>query len=184
MHSNIELNSESFESLFREHYDGLGRYAFTLVKNQSISEDIVQRLFVNLWEKRTELNIQEIKAYLYRSVHNFSMNELKKMKRSYLHEDIETTNDIKTSVSPSDFVHQEELEDKIEMAIQSLPEKCGEVFRMSRIQELSYKEIAERLEISVKTVENHMGKALRLMRLELSEYLSELFLILLFFKGW
>ncbi len=184
MNAVVEVNSEHFEALFREHYEGLGRYAFSILKNQSVSEDTVQKLFVNLWEKRKELRIQEIKPYLYRSIYNLSMNELKKIKKNQLHVEISERPEVSGSSDSSNGILQEELEGKIEQALQTLPEKCGEVFRMSRFSEMSYKEISEKLDISIKTVENHMGKALRLMRIELKEYLSEVIVILFLLKGW
>ncbi len=184
MSTSLELNSERFEALFREQYEGLGRYAHSLVKNQSISEDLVQRLFVNLWEKRSELQIQDIKPYLFRSVYNSSMNELKRMKKSQMQVEISERMDFQNHQDSSENLLHKELEGKIELAIQTLPDKCGEVFRLSRFGELSYKEISEKLHISIKTVENHMGKALRLMRTELQEYLSEAIIILFFLKGW
>jgi RNA polymerase sigma-70 factor (ECF subfamily) len=68
--------------------------------------------------------------------------------------------------------------------MQVLPEKCREVFQLSRFEEKSYKEISEELNISVKTVENHIAKALRIMRSELSEYLPLLLITILVSKGW
>lgn len=184
MNGSLELNSERFEALFREHYEGLGRYAFSFVKDQTASEDIVQKLFVNIWEKRKELQIHEIKSYLYRSVYNFSMNEIKRMKRNQFHSEINDRMEVFSNLDSSVLLQEKELESKIELAIQSLPEKCGEVFRLSRFNELSYKEISEKLNISVKTVENHMGKALRILRVELREYLSEIYVIILLMSGW
>jgi RNA polymerase sigma-70 factor (ECF subfamily) len=77
-----------------------------------------------------------------------------------------------------------DLDLQINQALDRLPEKCGEVFRLSRQQDLSYKEIAEHLDISIKTVENQMGKALRIMRVELQSYLTECLLIFLFLQSW
>jgi RNA polymerase sigma-70 factor (ECF subfamily) len=73
--------------------------------------------------------------------------------------------------SVNDELNEKELRHRIALAMEKLPPECRKVFRLSRFEELSYKEIAEFLDISVKTVENQMGKALRIMRVELSDYL-------------
>ena len=184
MNSSIELNSEQIELLFRQHYDGLGRYAFSILKDQAAAEDVIQKLFSTLWEKRESLQIMDIKSYLYRAVHNFCLNDLKKSKHSNLHVEISDKLAIESTVYSNQDVLQNELTQQIENAIDSLPEKCGEVFRLSRMNELSYREISEKLDISIKTVENHMGKALKLMRIELKEYLTDILVIVLIIKGW
>ena len=184
MNSSIELNSEQIELLFRQHYEGLGRYAFSILKDQSAAEDVIQKLFSTLWEKRESLQIMDVKSYLYRAVHNFCLNDLKRSKHSNLHVEISDKLAIASTVYSNQDVLQNELTQQIENAIDSLPEKCGEVFRLSRMNELSYREISEKLDISIKTVENHMGKALKLMRIELKEYLTDILVIVLIIKGW
>lgn len=179
------INANVIETLFREHYEGLSRYAFSILKDQGEAEDIVQKLFVKLWEKRKEIEIwKDVKAYLYRSTYNASLNELKRIKRHTMYETVDKEKGFESDNDSSAAVISSELEEKIENALQTLPEKCGEVFRMSRFKEYSYKEIAEKLDISVKTVENHMGKALKLMRVELEEYLPAIIVTILLMKGW
>lgn len=179
------INANVIETLFREHYEGLSRYAFSILKDQEEAEDVVQKLFVKLWEKRKEIEIwKDVKSYLYRSTYNASLNELKRIKRHTMYETVNKEKGFQSDNDSSATVISSELEEKIENALQTLPEKCGEVFRLSRFKELSYKEIAEKLEISVKTVENHMGKALKLMRVELEEYLPAIIVTILLLKGW
>lgn len=179
------INANAIETLFREHYQGLSRYAFSILKDQEEAEDVVQKLFVKLWEKRKDIEIwKDVKSYLYRSTYNASLNELKRIKRHTMYETADKENGFQSDNDSSSKVMSEELEKHIENAIQTLPTKCGEVFRMSRFKEYSYKEIAEKLDISIKTVENHMGKALKLMREELEEYLPTIIVTILLLKGW
>lgn len=179
------ISANELEQLFRDHYEGLCRYAFTILKNQDDAADIVQHLFVKLWEKRSEIEIlSNVKSYLYRSAYNASLNAVKKSKRQVLFGSLESEIEPVSSDDTSDMLLSQELEGRIEEALEQLPEKCGEVFRMSRFSELSYKEIAEKLGISVKTVENHMGKALRLMRNELSDYLPLIVVTILLSTRW
>lgn len=173
-----------YEELFRENYESLTRYAFSMMKNQEEAEDVVQRLFVKFWEKRTEMeSVNDLRAYLYRSTYNTCLNEIKRLKRMNSFSGDHEAN-VETSDRANHLILGQELEAQIETAVSSLPEKCQEVFRLSRFEELSYKEISEELGISVKTVENHMVKALRIMRTELSEYLPLIVLTILVSKGW
>ena len=99
-----------------------------------------------------------------------------------MQEELENLPQLKTE--DSEPILYQELEGRIEEALQILPEKCGEVFRLSRFKDLSYKEISEQLNISIKTVENHMGKALKIMRTELQDYLPAIIITLLLLKKW
>lgn len=184
MGNNFTIDSKQLELLFREHYEGLGRYAISFLKNQVAAEEVVQKLFVNLWEKKDELHILDVKAYLYRSVYNSCMNELKKAQREKKHVAISENVHVQSTDLAHNKVLLNDLELQINQALDRLPDKCGEVFRLSRQQDLSYKEIAEHLDISIKTVENQMGKALRIMRVEMQSYLTECLLIFLFLQSW
>lgn len=184
MSNTLAMDSRQIEMLFRDHYEGLGRYAFSILKSQVAAEEAVQKLFVNLWEKRDNLKITEVKAYLYRSVYNSCMNELKKKEREKKYVPISDTLQVMSTDHAHGEVMLQDLNLQINEAIACLPEKCAEVFRLSRHGELSYLEISEKLDISVKTVENHMGKALRIMRAELQAYMTDLLLIVLLLKEW
>lgn len=172
-----------YESAFREHYEPLTRYAHSILKNQEEAEDAVQRLFVKFWEKRMELQVENVRAYLYRATYNTCLNQVKSNKNALKHVPEESVQ-VQTSEEASDHILGAELQDQIEHAMQALPEKCREVFHLSRFEEKSYKEISEELNISVKTVENHIAKALRIMRSELAEYLPMLLITILVSKGW
>lgn len=178
-----QLDARAIDSLFNEHYAALSRYAFTMLRNQEQAEDVVQQLFIHLWEKRNELDeMENARAYLYRATHNRCLNELNRQKRQGMHLAVDEVHHLESDAGRG--VLTGELEDQISAAVQTLPEKCQEVFRMSRFEDLSYKEIAESLDISVKTVENHMGKALRILREELKDYLPQFLITLLLTQGW
>lgn len=173
-------DEKAFERLFRQYYRPLCSYACTLVKDKDEAEEVVQTVFYNLWKKRESLNIDgAVKPYLYRAAHNDSLNRLKhqKVKRDYAGDYIKTADS--NSADASGGLQAKELNHRIHQAIDSLPEQCGQVFRLSRFGHLKYSEIADKLDISVKTVENHMGKALRIMREQLKDYVHLLVLLLL-----
>lgn len=171
--SAIRLGDERvFEEIFRKYYQSLSNYANSILKEMDESEEIVQNLFLGIWEKRANLEITiSLKSYLYRAVHNHCLNRIKHLKVREEYQQYATNFYDVSHESVSNTVMKNELEQKIEEAISKLPEQCRVVFSLSRFEELKYHEIAEKLAISPKTVENHIGKALKLLRIELSEYL-------------
>lgn len=134
-----------------------------MVSNRDQAEDIVQQMFVGLWEKRAETNIDgNPRSYLLRSVHNACLNHLKHLKVR-----VEHANHTKVNAADSemrDLLEEEELRTHVKQCVQQLPAQCRKIFLMSRVQGKKYQQIADELDLSVKTVENQMGKALKLMR--------------------
>lgn len=109
-----------------------------------------------------------------------SLNEQKKMQRMpKREEDMIQHNSLQSSDNTNNLLESKELQARIDEAMMILPEKCREVFHLSRNEQLSYKEIAEQMNISPKTVENQVGKALKIMREELKDYLPVLLLTLI-----
>jgi RNA polymerase sigma-70 factor, ECF subfamily len=172
-------DNAAFEHVFLLHYESLCRYGSTLLKDPDAAEEVVQQIFYRLWEKKEELVIEKsLKVYLFRAVHNASLNVIKhgKVRRRYQELQLKTAN---SSAWEIDRSLKTELQQKIVAAMDELPPQCGLIFKMSRLEEKKYAEIAEELTISVKTVENQMGKALALMRKSLSEYLTIIFSLVL-----
>ena len=167
-----EGNERIFEETFRKYYQSLCNYANSILKEMDEAEEVVQNLFMSVWEKRSDLEINiSLKSYLYRAVHNHCLNRIKHLKVREEYQQYATNFYDASYESVSQTVMKNELETKIEEAIRKLPEQCRLIFRMSRFEELKYHEIAEQLEISPKTVENQIGKALKILRVELAEYL-------------
>lgn len=152
------------------------------VKDYESAREIVQEAFISLWEKRVIIDPEkQVKSYLSATVHNRCLNFLRDNKRfngSLL--SLEHLYPENSYVPPNHLV-EKEIQMKIGKAIDELPEKCREIFRLNRFEHLKYQEIADKLGISVKTVETQMSKALQHMRIHLKEYLSLLLLIKLNF---
>lgn len=173
-------NDTVFERVFKEHFNPLYAYAFTMLKDAVIAEEVVQTLFLKLWEKHQVLTINtSLKSYLYRATYNDCMNIIKHehVKQKYQTHVTHSTHTVHESTSHR--LHEHELKQELEKALLKLPEKCRTIFQMSRFDELKYQEIADQLQISIKTVENQMGKALRILRLALADYLPVLIYCLL-----
>ena len=160
------------KQLFYQFYPFLCNTIVRIVKDKALAEDLAQDTFFKFWDKRHSIDIQtSLKAYLRRMAVNEALYHIRKNKKFLKDEAIEPADlGEKTSTVEDQLLHQE-LEDKIGAAIRTLPPRCQEVFRLSRFEELSYKEIAAKLDISIKTVENQMGKALKMLRLAMKDYL-------------
>ena len=156
-------DSSALDALFRAHYVSLCRVANRFVQNESQAEDIVQELFVSLWEKRETLpEMDSVGPYLRRSARNRSLNYLRDQKRIPV-DDGEVPETIAAVGATSGF-ETAELRTRINTAIDKLPERCRLVFTMSKVEEMSHREIAQSLDISTKTVENQMTRAYRYLR--------------------
>jgi len=173
------LDKNLFEQLFREHFVQLCHFAQGFIYDQDEAKEIVQEVFTNLWLKKEEITTEKsIKSYLYTSVRNRCLNFIrdhKKFQSQLLDVDI-ADYDMQIENDPSGI---SDLESKINIAIDKLPEKCAEVFKLSRFEEMKYKDISEKLNISIKTVEAQISKALKHLREELKEYITVLILLIL-----
>lgn len=165
-------NENMFELLFRQYYNSLCNYANSIVKDVDEAEDMVQQVMITIWEKRNTLQITtSLKSYLFRAVHNASLNSIRKQKTITSYTESNMQSQEMSEMATSGNVMTKELNSQIGIAIEKLPQQCRMVFKLSRFENMKYAEIAVHLEISVKTVENHMGKALKLLRMELKDFL-------------
>ena len=179
-----EGNGQAFEKIFREYFKSLHAYAYTFMKDDEQAEEVVQNVFCRIWEKRGQLSPDgSLKAYLYRSVHNESLNYLKHQKTRAVFQVHHTNNGEQTGNEASEKVMVAELDVHIQKALNELPLQCRTIFQLSRFENLKYKQIADQLNLSVKTVENQMGKALKVLRLKLAEFLPiVLYIIIRLYK--
>ena len=159
-----------FESLFRSSYVSLVRYAKTLIKDHDTAEEIVQDLFFRLWQDKEKLNVESsLNGYLFRSVHNRCLHFIEHNRVVDRYAEEMSYRQPEKQESPSDILQYSELQARIAKILERLPERCGQIFYMSRFEGLKYNEIAEKLSVSVKTVESNMGRALKEFRKELTE---------------
>lgn len=168
----------AYEKLFRQNYAALVRFAKDIVKDKDTAEDLVQEVFVKIWERRQSIEIKtSVNAYLYMAVKNHCFNKLKAEQRhAYMDEGL--ADDLRFSGNDTDKDSDTiDLHQHINNALDKLPPRCALIFKMSRFEYKTYQEIADSLELSIKTVENQMGKALQLMRANLAVYLRVLIII-------
>ncbi len=167
--------NDIFAELFKKNYAALFFFASRFLDPQQ-AEDVVQDAFADLWERRNSIDMNgNIRAFMYRSVYTRSLNRLKHNTtvNNYSQAQIAIFNKKAEYMSPDNNEITKKLEDteigtEIEGAIETLPQKCREVFRLSYLYDMKNAQIAQALGISLRTVEAHMYKALKYLRDRLS----------------
>lgn len=157
-------NASSLQSLFDRYYEPLCNFAFLFLKDFGKTEELVSDVFIRLWQKRDQTgHINNVKAYLYKSVRNAVISHFRKNRLEIT--DLKNYENLsKLDITPETLLIREELKMTVGNMIDSMPRQAGLVFRMHKIDGLSYKEIATTLNLSIKTIENHMGRALRFVK--------------------
>ncbi len=167
----------TFENVYKHFLRPLHVYAMAMLKDEDAAKGMVQNVFLKLWERREKLSFSgSIQAYLYGAVYNECLNNIRHQKVKVIHQQhvMYTTKDNDAGMG----IELLDLKEKLQQALNELPEKCRTVFQLSRFEELKYQEIADQLGISIKTVEAQMGKALRILRVKLVDYLPLLIWLL------
>ena len=164
-------DTSAFDTIFRTWYGPLVGTAERMLRDRAVAEELVQDVMLELWRRRETLAADgSAQAYLFQATRNRVLNHLRHLRIEQRSEP-----EIRGESSPSPradsaLVH-EELDVAVQKAVQALPDRCREVFELSRVHGLKYAEIAKTLGISVKTVEAQMGKALRHLRYRLAQWL-------------
>jgi len=160
-------DAKAFECLFKLYYPRLVIFANRFLNDIDPSEEIVSDIFVLLWEQGHEINFTgTVSSYLFKSVQNRCLNYLKHQKIENLYVAyLERQQLLSETVSTAESTYLEkEMTRQINLALENLPEKCREIFMMSRFDHMKYKEIAHQLNLSPKTVERQIGIALDKLR--------------------
>lgn len=178
-------DQKALELLFSIYFPRLNDFARNVVKDDVISQDIVQEVFVKIWEKKNEIESINLEAFLFCLVRNCCIDYIKHLKVvNNRMQEIQISSKYE-ELYRIDFIGDEpyvlieqELKQKIEKTIESLPERCREVFILSRMNGMKNKEIAERLDINIKNVERHLSRAMQSFRQNFSEELPIALIIL------
>lgn len=160
-------NQKALEQLFVIYFPRLNDFARKVIKDDVISQDIVQEVFVKIWEIKHKVENINIEAFLFRLVRNRCIDYIKHVRLvNARHHEFETSARYE-ELYRIDFMGDEpylliekELKFKIDNIVNELPEKCRQVFLLSRVQGLKNREIAEKLNINIKNVERHLHRAL------------------------
>ncbi|QDK80600.1 RNA polymerase sigma-70 factor [Spirosoma sp. KCTC 42546] len=178
---------EGFELLFRKYYTNLCNHAIRYVYSKEIAEDIVAEVFTNFWNNKIHENITtSFRSYLYISVKNRANNYIKlELNRNTNFDnysvDSQTSNTVPV-LQPDEITHFHELSQKLDIAIQHLPQQARRAFQLNRLEGKKYSEVATEMELTVSAVERLISRALAKIREELkSQYILNIVLVYLFY---
>lgn len=172
------INESTFKDAYNDYFEIICRFLNYYTRDYQVIEEVVQDVFVCLWEDYEGKEIQYIKTFLYNSARNRMLNYLRDEENHTVL--LEKWARIELEKNESvDCVDCELFYQLLQAAVESLPEKCREIFILSREEQLSYKEIAQVKEISIKTVENQMGIALKKVREYIASHSDEAMVIVL-----
>lgn len=185
-----ENDKKSLEALFKILYTPLRNYANLIINSKEDAEDIVQEVFLKLWNGRTDLDeSKSIKTYLYVCTKNGCLNWLKhtKVRSDYARVMAMVYESSSEELSPHESLIASDIENDLSIALNDLPTQCRRIFELSRFEGLKYHEIASKLNISIKTVETQMSRALVKVKFQLKKHSTTthtllLWIAIIFFK--
>ncbi|TXE09682.1 RNA polymerase sigma-70 factor [Seonamhaeicola algicola] len=161
----IKLDDKNaFEVLFQKYYTNLVNYILVYTQHKPTAEDIVQQVFINIWVKRSELNVtKSVKGYLYTVAHRAYIDFYRSTKRRDAFFDELKEKALRDAIKENKHIVKQRIR-KLQQIVETLPPKCKEILELNKLHGLKYQEIAEKLQISVKTVESQMRIAYQRIR--------------------
>lgn len=166
-----EGNSGAFKMLFDKYWDVAYSNAFKRLKNSEDSKDIVQEIFVHIWQNRNSLHINNVPAYLHVAVRNRVFKQVARQKNTHPFFQI-FEHFFPETIGADHKILRQEFEKSYEDLVKMLPPKRQEIFRLRYHDGLSTQDIATNLDITRKTVQNQIGKALETLKISLAHPLS------------
>jgi RNA polymerase sigma-70 factor (ECF subfamily) len=156
------MTQAEFKSIFDAYYRPVKNFLYYKLTDIDLAEDISQDVFIRAWDKRDTIVPETAKSYLYKIAHNLAINHFNSARRRF---ELKLENhDSRVSESPHYVLEKDEFAERLNKALDNLPEGQRVVFLMNRVDDLTYREIADRLEIGVKAVEKRMQGALESLR--------------------
>ena len=171
----VSGNEKAFDELFRRYWNKAFEVAYGKVKSKAQAEEIVQDIFMDLWNKRTSLSIESFDKYLYSSVRYQALNKIRSQLVHQKYWEYYRTFIPREECTTEKTVYFHDLLNRIEERLNQLPRKTKKVFYMNKLEGKSLKDIASRLRLSEKAIEYHLSRSLK----ELKVYLRNALLFFL-----
>jgi RNA polymerase sigma-70 factor (family 1) len=163
-------DARAFEEMYQRYWYKLFRVAHQQTGTREEAEELVQNLFENLWYRRNQLTVHHLSSYLVVSIKHLATNHIKSQITHRKFEEYLILHEIRQSFGTDDQVLFTDLSRAVDEAMKKLPEKSGEIFRLSRFDGQSVKAIADRMNLSEKAVEYHITKSLKVLKEHLKAY--------------
>ncbi len=161
----------AFDCLYRRYYRKIYQFSFRILKSSEDAENIVQDVFLTLFEKRLRIEkCSSVRCYIFTITYNSAVSQIRRKAKESRY--LEYLKSIQvSSQAPADLqLEHDQLVDRLNNIVNSLPDRQREVYNLHRNKGLKYKEIASRMNLSVNTIENHMSRAIKKIRQEMSNY--------------
>jgi RNA polymerase sigma-70 factor (family 1) len=168
-----EGDVRAFEEIYNRHWDKLYSVAYHQLGSKEEAEQLVQEVFEKLWKRRTELTINHLGVYLVVSIKNLAVNFIKAQITFRKYQEYLIFQEIQQNYQGQDIVNYNDLAQAVENVMKQLPEKTAEIFRLSRFENQSNKDIAAQLHLTEKAVEYHITKSLKFFKTHLKHYHSD-----------
>lgn len=175
-----ESDKLAFKEIYTRYWREIYKIAYLKTHYKESAEELAQNIFVDLWRRRETISINSLESYLFGSLKYSIINYYKSQLVKENYQTHVNVQDKGTTNSTDDLLLLNQLSNAVNEGIALLPKKTGEVFKLSRIQHCSTKEISQLLNISEKAVEYHITQSLKSMRYHLKEYLFQMIIIFLF----
>lgn len=153
----------SYQKIFFNFFLPLKSFSYSIIKSKELAEEIVSDALIEIWAKRKQMaGIVDLKMYLYVSVRNASLRKLQQAKKAFTFSLDEVDVEFASAYENAETILlNQELAQKIDAAIQQLPQRCKLIFKLAKEDKLKYKEIALLLNISVKTIDHQLSIAIK-----------------------
>lgn len=172
-------DEEAFAKIYEHYAESLIAYGANRVESIEEAHDIIHDLFVNLWEKRASLTIQQsLKAYLFTALHRRIINHYRKNTYRAVYAEQLQRMEHQYLQGPDKELEAKEMRALVESAVDTMPAKMREIYRLSRDEHLTIKQIAEKLNIAEQTVKNQLHRAITIIRARM-KYLIHIMLFAL-----
>jgi RNA polymerase sigma-70 factor (family 1) len=172
-------DESAFSIIFNTYYTDLVLFAGTFLRDRQAAEEIVQEVFIRLWENRESVIIStSLRSFLLKSIQNKCIDTLRHLKIVDDYQSKLQNHPLLLENDTENYVLFSELEDDLKKALGKLPDDISKIFLLNRFEGFSYPEIAGQLNLSVRMVEIRMGKALALLKQYLKDYLVTILVLL------
>jgi RNA polymerase sigma-70 factor (family 1) len=161
----------AFREIYKRYWKKLYAVARSKVESLDAVEEIVQTIFLKLWERRNEQRIEQLEAYLFTAVRYAAINHIKSAMIHEKYVDYANIHLPEASSTTEEQMDLDELIEAVEKQLNDLPEKTRQIFRLNRLEYHSVKEISSSLEVPVRTVEYHLSQAIKALRIHLRDYI-------------
>lgn len=176
-----EGNHLAFNEIYKRFWRISINTAFQRLKSKEMAEEVVQEVFVSLFIRRASIQLKSsLEAYIRLAIRNRIIDAFRTQKSQEQLQMAEANNEESSPAQPDEALEYKELRDKIRASTEKLPEKCREVFLMSRFEHLSHQEISDRTGISISTVKKHINKALKILKEDFQDQHLDILIVCLF----